>query len=167
MLRRYRAGHASTQIAEWLKVSNSTVVKRLRKLGVRLRNPKDAACQRTISGRTNPSRCWKGKKQSAAHVEDRISKIRGANHYLWKGGKDQRHYRKVVTKEKCSLCEARMKLGIHHKDYDHYNNAPGNLQVLCLSCHMALHKKAHWKAIKEGLPPPKSNGRVGWQKSKS
>ncbi len=78
-------------------------------------------------------------------------------------GKDSRLYRTKVKKEYCEQCHAVKNLGIHHKDFDHYNDVPDNLQVLCVSCHMSLHKKAYWDAIHSGKEPPHSNGRVGWK----
>jgi hypothetical protein len=90
--------------------------------------------------------------------------IRGPDHYLWKGGVDRRPYRKVKEKEACETCRGRLNLGFHHKDFDHYNDAPENLQVLCLPCHMSLHKKAYWAAKRAGKIPPKSNGPLGWHR---
>jgi hypothetical protein len=80
----------------------------------------------------------------------------------WKDGSQRRGYREVVVKTACALCNATNKLCIHHIDLDHFNNAPENLQVLCVSCHMRLHKKMFWEARRAGLDPPKSNGPVSW-----
>ncbi len=69
---------------------------------------------------------------------------------------------KKTTRERCETCGSTRSLAVHHKDFDHYNNDPENLQVLCVSCHMSLHKQMYWDAIKEGKTPQKSNGPVGW-----
>lgn len=109
------------------------------------------------------ARYWKGKKQPRAMVEKRMAKIRGDKHYLWKGGRSRRGYRGKIKKEKCVLCDSRQNLCIHHIDFDHYNNAKENLLVLCVSCHMSLHKQAYWDAIKAGKEPPKSTGECYWK----
>ena len=164
ILRLYRNGRSTGEIAEQYNVAATTVVGFLRRIGEPRRNPKEAAKIRTTSGRHQPARYWEGKKQPADMVEKRVSKIRGKNHYLWKGGKSRRDYRKVKTKINCEKCNATTNLGIHHKDYDHYNNNPKNLQTLCVSCHMSLHKSQYWAAIKSGKEPKRSNGIVGWKK---
>jgi predicted HNH restriction endonuclease len=51
-----------------------------------------------------------------------------------------------VTGRSCQVCEKveRLwgeRLHIHHMDHDHSNNSPGNLMVLCASCHMHLHRQ--------------------------
>ena len=48
--------------------------------------------------------------------------------------------------------------------FDHYDNRPENLQVLCVSCHMSLHKRAYWEAIHNDEDPPVSNGPIGWDR---
>jgi 5-methylcytosine-specific restriction endonuclease McrA len=36
----------------------------------------------------------------------------------------------------CARCHARgLPLEVHHRDHDHTNNGPGNLEPLCRSCH--------------------------------
>ena len=76
-------------------------------------------------------------------------------------------YRRVKPIELCELCEKTENLCIHHKDFDHYNNHPDNLQVLCVSCHRSVHKQAYWDAIKAGHIPPKSNAPIGWDHEKT
>ncbi len=61
-------------------------------------------------------------------------------------------------------CGTKKHLGLHHVDFDHYNDDPSNLAVLCVSCHMSLHKKAYWDAVHDGSEPRRSNGPVGWKK---
>lgn len=107
---------------------------------------------------------WLGKKQPDWMIEKRVSKIRGENHYLWKGGKERRLYRSIVSKEKCEMCGSKLNLGIHHVNFDHYDNNPGNLQVLCLHCHLSLHKTEYWKAKREGRTPPCSTAPYHWRK---
>lgn len=63
-------------------------------------------------------------------------------------GKATTIYRSRVTKRACAKCSATKDLCIHHLDDDHYNNDPKNLQVLCMSCHSRMHKRAWWAARK-------------------
>ena len=86
-----------------------------------------------------------------------------ANH-RYKDGTQSRFYRNIVIKNQCSKCATTEKLGIHHKNNDHYDNTIENLEVLCNSCHMSETKKAWWAAKKAGLPLPRSNGPVGWNR---
>ena len=160
----YRSGMSTGEIAERCGVKPVTVYSLLSRIGEPMRSVSEAARIRGERGRSNPSRYWLGKTQPPEMVERRVSKIRGENHYLWKGGDSLRPYRGKVKKESCETCGSRLNLGIHHRDFDHFNNAEENLSVLCVSCHMALHKQAYWDAIHSGQAPPKSNGPVGWNR---
>jgi len=139
-------------------------MRRLRGAGEPVRNDSEGQKAAYLAGRPK-MRYWKGKRQPRKAVEQRAAKIRGENHWLWKGGKERRPYRKVKEKVACEACGGKLNLGFHHKDFDHYNDAPENLQILCLPCHLSLHKKAYWKAKKEGGELKKSNGPVGWRRS--
>ena len=96
-----------------------------------------------------------------------MEKIRGDKHWLWKGGKSVRRYREVVEKVECASCGGKLNLCIHHLDLDHYNNDPDNLQVLCVSCHLSLHKTLYWEAYRAGEETPKSNCAPGWDKGRA
>lgn len=163
----YQKGSSTGELAEKYGVAPSTVVSLLRRLDVPRRNPKDAARIRTEHRRFKITKYWQGKKQPPEMVEKRASKTRGEKHYLWKGGYNRRGYRNVIDKQKCVTCNITQNLSIHHIDFDHYNNTPENLQVLCVSCHMRLHKLAYWKAIRNGYKYQKSNAPIGWEKDKS
>ena len=165
ILKMYRRGVSSTEIAKQMKCSPPTIRRCLDRNGEPRRTLSDAAKRSFEQGR-KVTKFWAGKKQPAEMVESRLSKIRGENHYLWKGGNSLRPYRKLVKKTKCDRCESKKDLGIHHRDDDHYNNDLSNLVVLCLSCHMSIHKTAYWKAWRAGKPLPKSNGSVGWLRKK-
>ena len=160
----YRAGESSQTIANRFGVKKGAVLNCLRRIGEPRRSIQEAIALRDASGRQVISRYWQGKKQPPEMVEKRIAKIRGKNHWLWKGGKERRGYRGKVPKESCISCGGKMNLGIHHKDFDHYNDQPENLQVLCVSCHSSLHKQAYWDAVKAGRTPPRSNGPIGWNR---
>jgi len=162
IIRLYQDGKSSADIAAIYNVSPVKILRLLRKAGCVIRKPAEADRAARAGGTKKATSFWKGKKQPADMVERRARKIRGANHYLWKGGHSRRPYRKLVKKEKCDRCGSVKNLGIHHRDDDHYNDDLKNLVVLCLRCHMSVHKTAYWKAWREGKPTPKSNGPVGW-----
>ena len=161
----YRSGLSSGEIAEACHVKPVTVVSALRQAGEPMRGPKEAARLAVKSGRITPPRYWEGKKQPPEMVEKRAAAIRGDKHYLWKGGRSCRPYRRALEKEACAQCGSSENLGIHHRDFDHYNNEESNLEVLCVGCHMSLHKQAYWDARREGVQHPVSNGPVGWRKA--
>jgi hypothetical protein len=160
----YESGMSTGQIAEQCGVKPITVVSMLARLGVPRRSAGDADRLARSTGRKQATRFWLGKQQPAEMVEKRISKIRGENHWLWKGGIANRAYRKAISKKVCDHCGATEDLGIHHRNDDHYDNRPENLQVLCNSCHISLHKTAYWEAKRNGEETPKSNGPVGWKR---
>ena len=86
----------------------------------------------------------------------------GTRNGRFKDGSQSRLYRRVVVKDKCTLCGCADRLSVHHKNDNHYDNRPENLEVLCNSCHMSETKRKWWAAKKAGQPLPKSNGPVGW-----
>lgn len=165
VVRMYESGMSSGEIAEECGVQPITVLSLLARIGVPRRSAQEAAILRQEKGRGHPARYWLGKKQPREMVERRAASVTGEKHWLWKGGHSRRRYRGKVYKEKCDLCGSKLNLGIHHRDLDHYNNAPENLEVLCVSCHMSLHKQLYWDAIHAGKEPPKSNGPIGWERT--
>lgn len=53
-----------------------------------------------------------------------------------------------MIKEKCDKCGYSKHIGCltkHHKDGDHENNLPENIQILCFNCHMELHRNGEVK----------------------
>jgi HNH endonuclease/NUMOD3 motif len=96
-------------------------------------------------------------------AREKISeKHRGANHYLWQGGKSYEDYGidfnqklkkqiKIRDAYRCQECfrhqsELLRPLSIHHIDYNKKNNSPENLITLCLSCHAKMNfRKDDWK----------------------
>ena len=160
-VRLYRDGLSPREIAKAFGCSTATVARRLRKSGVRMRNGSEAANESWRRGRV-PSRYWLGKKQPRDAVARRAAKLTGEGNGRWKDGSQRRGYRTKIKKKKCGACGTRERLGIHHKNGDHFDNRIANLSVLCLSCHMRHHKREWWKAKKAGKPLPKSNARIGW-----
>ena len=161
----YDTGMSAREIADHLKLNRNTVASALGRLGVINRTIIETkALQKKRGVKYKSARYWLGKKQPPEMVEKRVSKIRGDKHYLWKGGASRRAYRNKIEKRECASCKAVSNLGIHHIDFDHFNNSPENLRVLCVSCHMSLHKQAYWDAIHAGKEPPKSNAPTGWKR---
>lgn len=160
----YRSGISCPEIAERFDVAPVTVTSLLRRIGEPRRSAVEAARLRNEQGRANTQSYWLGKKQPAEHVEKRISKIRGENHWLWKGGRERRPYRGIVEKVECRDCGGKLNLAIHHDNWDHYDNRPENLIVLCVGCHSRVHKQAYWDAVHAGKEPPRSNAPIHWRK---
>lgn len=51
-------------------------------------------------------------------------------------------YRNLVKYEKCERCgysDYPVILQVHHRDHNHQNNDPSNLEVLCPNCHCIEH----------------------------
>lgn len=59
-------------------------------------------------------------------------------------------YRALIKKSACAECGTQSQLVIHHKDHNHMNNAPENLEVLCSPCHTRHHKREYWRRRKAG-----------------
>ena len=68
----------------------------------------------------------------------------GQQNGRFKDGTQSTLYRKMVKKDHCASCETTDDLCVHHKDEDHLNNDPTNLEVLCMACHSRMHKQAWW-----------------------
>lgn len=45
-----------------------------------------------------------------------------------------------TRKPTCEICDRADHLHVHHMDGNYHNNAPINLQTLCIACHMRHHK---------------------------
>lgn len=164
LIEMYERPMSATEIAIELDLNPNTVAAALQRIpGFKKRSNSEAQKVSFQHGKKAPN-CWLGKKQPPEMVEKRISKIRGENHYLWKGGSSAREYRKIVNKEKCENCESKLNLCVHHIDFDHYNNNPDNLSVLCVHCHLSLHKTQYWDSIRKGVEPLKSTAKCNWQK---
>lgn len=78
-----------------------------------------------------------------------LKAIKTGKHYCDRScqTKDQiKHYRKVgrlSKEERCERCgyDSYPVLEIHHKDSNHKNNEPDNLELLCPNCHLVSHYK--------------------------
>ncbi len=66
----------------------------------------------------------------------------GENNPNWKGGLSVREQNaRRLRKNTCEECGSGDDLHVHHKDRDHWNDAPENLTTLCNSCHVKLHNE--------------------------
>ena len=164
VVRLFDAEMSPPDIAKTLEVSLATVRRRLKEAGRPPgRTPTEAAALRTAQGKSRTwGDHWRGKRRPLELVEKTVQGITGSVNGRWKHGRCSRAYRKAVAKERCSECGRKDSLAIHHRDFDHYNNAEENLEVLCVSCHLGLHKREYWRAKREGREPQRSNGPCHW-----
>ena len=81
-------------------------------------------------------------------IRYRAQAISDKRNYRWAGGRSGGYILELAlmeleaakVPEQCSICDSQSKLDIHHKDGDRTNNVLENLQYLCRSCHVQLHK---------------------------
>jgi len=178
----YSEGKSLKDIATQFNVSASGVHKALRRLGVTIR-PKPTTdkwnarkeeleyltyiqdlSQTSIGEYYGVSQGSVFKAMKRLGIKARNRGSRGPRNGHYKDGKHSRLYRLMIEKDRCAKCGCTDKLGIHHKNNDHYDNHLENLQVLCNSCHMSITKQAWWDAKKAGLNTPKGNGPLGWRR---
>lgn len=50
------------------------------------------------------------------------------------------HARNLLPNGFCEICGSEKNVDVHHKDSNPQNNNPDNLQRLCRSCHMKVHR---------------------------
>lgn len=48
--------------------------------------------------------------------------------------------KRFLDKSHCELCGSTKNLDVHHKDENYSNNNLSNLQILCRSCHIKIHR---------------------------
>lgn len=97
---------------------------------------------------------WKQKPLTLALMAriNREKALRGGDNPAWLGGKSLEKYgiefndnlkRQIKERDgRCVGCGAsgeNRRLVVHHIDFNKKNNAPSNLQTLCVSCHGRLH----------------------------
>lgn len=118
----YTEGQSTEQIAALHGVYPTAVKNILRRLGVPRRTLSEAAKLRAARG-------------IVPHPP------KGPHNHRWTDGADHRdEYRRMLAKLECETCGAVRCLVIHHVDFNHFNNVPENLQVLCAWCHGRLHR---------------------------
>jgi 5-methylcytosine-specific restriction endonuclease McrA len=50
---------------------------------------------------------------------------------------------------KCEVCKSDNELHVHHKDFDSMNNSRDNVQVVCMDCHIQLHRDEAERKFRE------------------
>lgn len=158
----YYAGKSPPELAVMYGVTPPNIRKFLQKHGTIMRTRKESKAVDFSRPDRKVSRFWLNKKMPADMVEKMHSTTRNQNHGMYKDGSCIRAYRRGVVKESCELCSSINNLAIHHKDFDHYNNEPSNLQIVCLSCHSRIHKNEYWRQIKENGVYTKGNSPNHW-----
>lgn len=163
----YKRGTSRSEICKAHGTNYARLRSILRSAGVPIRSIAEqhtldiALGKRTRSGairpRANPEDVKRNRRQRAL----------GANNPNWRHGKECRGYRGVVEKLICDECGSGENLAVHHIDFDHFNNATDNLRVLCIHCHLSLHKREWWSSTKSGITPSISNRAHGWRKKDS
>jgi hypothetical protein len=56
---------------------------------------------------------------------------------------------KIPVNASCGLCGSPKQLHRHHLDWDHSNNSPSNVVILCQRCHTVLHNKVGYITLEE------------------
>ncbi len=159
----YLSGMSSPAIAAEVGWSSSKVRNKLKRLGVKMRSPSEAQNAAYKAGKKK-TRYWLGKKQPKEAVAKRIAKTTGKGNGRWVDGMSRRGYRKVVEKHECEDCGSKIKLIIHHRNADHFDNDTSNLAVLCESCHNSLHVTLRHMRNRGETCIPKSNCKCGWSR---
>ena len=98
------------------------------------------------SWKRNPNQGMVGKH----HLEETKRKIT-AQQTTTGQSRNTKEYKKLAEQlfeGKCLKCGVKEDgLHVHHKNGNHYDNSPENLELLCRRCHISLHRK---KELKEG-----------------
>lgn len=58
--------------------------------------------------------------------------------------------RHIRTRDKyiCSICGLRLRLDVHHIDYNRYHTAKINCISLCRDCHIMIHQSSYERKVK-------------------
>ena len=51
--------------------------------------------------------------------------------------------KKIPDSSSCGICGDTHDLHRHHLDWDHSNNSPTNIVIICQRCHVVLHDIGH------------------------
>lgn len=133
-------GMTRSEIAKKYSVSEALVSKWVQSYGF-----KKSGSGRFVTGFTPYN---KGKKglHSYSHTEEAKrrqseSKIGNKNPQFKNGITAKRKAARNNRKTYCELCGSTSNLHGHHKDRNHFNDSPENIQTLCNSCHQKLHRE--------------------------
>lgn len=145
------------KIAQLVGSRSATILTWMKKFGIPTRTAKEAG------NMPKQRKALSNLIKQAMKRPDVDKKIRrGENHPCWKGGityKDAEFIDMIKERDKCTcqICgrmflseKQKDRINLHHIDFNHYNNDPFNVIVLCTACH--LHK-VHMK-----------NNKLFWQR---
>ena len=133
-----------TLIKEW-ESQGRPLMEVARNLGMKYDTLKKYLRILNIEYKLNPNR--KGIK----HLEGRTPIDQMLNGHSTNSSKRRRPIEEGLKEERCECCGLSEWMGkpipleLHHKDFNHYNNALDNLQILCANCHMQAHNYCNTK----------------------
>lgn len=156
----YQAGASIYALAQKHGVYRATIVSRLRFCGVEVRDQAEVNRLKTQhmaeAGRSHrlSSIDPLGRRATCAKCGP-VPICRGGKGGEWMCSRHRAIHRKRTRQRRriqalngtrsCSRCgfEAShpAQLDVHHRDYDHSNNDPKNLEVICANCHRLEHSK--------------------------
>ena len=90
-------------------------------------------------------------RKGLKHPERRASLEQVLNNNSTNSAKRRKLIEDGIKEEKCEICGLSEWMGkpipleLHLKDFNHYNNTLGNLQILCANCHMQAHNYCNSK----------------------
>jgi hypothetical protein len=150
---RYRRGESTYSIARSYQVDFKTVQRRLIHNNVAIRSLQEANLLQSklpvgvcsICGAEFPRKHGDRKQTCSSECLAELKRRNNLreNHPAWKDGRAV--YRAIMLDDlgKPKVCErcgrSDVPVEIHHKDRDRANNAPDNLEVLCINCHRRTH----------------------------
>lgn len=76
----------------------------------------------------------------------------GSKNPQWKGGISQSYYQRISShslEQKCSVCNSKKYLRVHHLDENRENNLLSNLTILCQKCHLNIHREREVNLVSE------------------
>ena len=111
-------------------------------------NRKDTLYCPECKKKVNSKKVMQSRKRKHPEIEIGVgsgnnSKNRGITHGSYTTGITA--YRKFIKTNKCSKCDSKINLLVHHIDNNRLNNIPSNLICLCKKC----HQKIHWNQRKQ------------------
>lgn len=109
-----------------------------------------ADCEKPMKVTSNAQkRCVKCRPARNRYTHDRARVARGDRQSFgegrggqhnggWKDGRSSKWYKRF-KKKRCERCGGKRRLSVHHRDRDHSNSSPSNLETVCSPCHTREH----------------------------
>ena len=163
-------GLSPAEISDTYGAPYRSVVNKLKRLGIFEKHLNDknlekynrnhtetstAKMQQTIQSQYDQGRrVWNKDVREGEHPSvDRQAASLRKNHHdngaeeensNWEGGVCRSvAYRRVASRDNCSLCSSKKNIHVHHLDRNPRNNREDNLLVVCSACHSKLHRGWH------------------------